>query len=240
MVHELEYKDACNYLPIYFGWFLRSKEMEHRNLQHEHVGPGGACACSSHAPSGVEQGLEELNFQRSLSGAALSGDLNKVRRILDRTPLQGGQDDDQGGYTPLHYAARNGHQDICRLLLERGAVVDARTPAGRATPLHRAAYGGHVDIVKLLLRHGADPRAKDADGQTPHDKAVGSEAAVIVKPVRKASGGGLLARGVVFFLIEPHPEKVGRARWSRTVAEHRFRERTTAAFESCEDQTLQK
>lgn len=49
--------------------------------------------------------------------------------------------------------------------------MDARTPAGQATPLHRAAYGGHVDIVKLLLRHGADPRAEDADGQTPYDKA---------------------------------------------------------------------
>lgn len=53
--------------------------MEHRKHQHEHEGAGGACACALHGSSGVEQGLEELDFQRSLSGAALSGDLSEWR-----------------------------------------------------------------------------------------------------------------------------------------------------------------
>ena len=54
------------------------------------------------------------------------------------------------GYTPLHYACREGHIDCVRLLLDRGAIVDSRTTAGNATPLHRAAFTGRDEIVRLL------------------------------------------------------------------------------------------
>jgi len=33
--------------------------------------------------------------------------------------------DDQWGMTPLHGAARNGHQDVVKYLIEKGASVDA-------------------------------------------------------------------------------------------------------------------
>lgn len=76
------------------------------------------------------------------------------------------------GYTPLIYAAREGHQDIVQLLLELGADPDAATQAGRATALHRAAFMGHQAIVQLLLAGGATPGMRDADGQTALHKAV--------------------------------------------------------------------
>ncbi|XP_059726615.1 ankyrin repeat domain-containing protein 39 isoform X1 [Haemorhous mexicanus] len=69
-----------------------------------------------------------------------------------------------------HYASRNGHLGVCRLLLERGAPCDARTPGG-ATPLHRACYCGHRAVTELLLAHGADPAATDGDGRTGLHKA---------------------------------------------------------------------
>ncbi|XP_041327119.1 ankyrin repeat domain-containing protein 39-like [Pyrgilauda ruficollis] len=71
---------------------------------------------------------------------------------------------------PQHYASRNGHLGVCRLLLERGAPCDARTPGG-ATPLHRACYCGHRAVTELLLAHGADPAAADGDGKTGLHKA---------------------------------------------------------------------
>ena len=49
---------------------------------------------------------------------------------------------------------------MCRLLLQRGAHCNARTPGG-ATALHRACYCGHVAVARLLLAHGADPAAAD-------------------------------------------------------------------------------
>lgn len=51
-------------------------------------------------------------------------------------------DRDNFDYTALHYAARNGNEDICHLLLEEGkADVNAVTKGG-STALHRAAMMG--------------------------------------------------------------------------------------------------
>ncbi len=72
--------------------------------------------------------------------------------------------------TPLHEAAAMGHLEVARLLLERGADVNAKNKHG-FTPLHFAAGIGHTDVAKLLLEHGADVNAKDEHGRTPADIA---------------------------------------------------------------------
>lgn len=55
------------------------------------------------------------------------------------------------------------HLPLARLLLDRGANVDARDGSGR-TPLMDACEIGSVDAAKLLLRYGADPNARAYDG----------------------------------------------------------------------------
>jgi ankyrin repeat protein len=54
----------------------------------------------------------------------------------------------------FYIACRNGHTDVARFLLYRGADVDARGFFG-GTALHWAARNGHRDTVELLLAHGA-------------------------------------------------------------------------------------
>lgn len=49
---------------------------------------------------------------------------------------------DKMGYTPLHYAARNGHLEACEILLRSGANVNAVTTSGGVTSLMRAAIMG--------------------------------------------------------------------------------------------------
>jgi len=56
----------------------------------------------------------------------------------------------------LHEAAKRGHLDAVRLLLEHGADPNAREPGDNTTPLHWAAAHGHVDVVRALLDAGAD------------------------------------------------------------------------------------
>ena len=68
---------------------------------------------------------------------------------------------EQGGFTPLLFAARLGDLDGARLLLAAGAQVDVATPAG-ATALVVAAHSGHGSLAALLLEHGADPNAGGA------------------------------------------------------------------------------
>jgi len=63
-------------------------------------------------------------------------------------------------------AARNGHLDVCRLLLDKGAQVEAKSGGGW-TPLHWASRQGHVEIVRLLCDRGADIEACSKSGYRP-------------------------------------------------------------------------
>lgn len=107
---------------------------------------------------------------------AHDGDLAGVRSLLDREAdpnrtetlrdrTRGVQRSALGG------AARGGHLEVAKLLLDRGARVDL-TPRGDASPLMIAAGNGHRDLVRLLLERGADPdRVVPGDG-TPLIAAV--------------------------------------------------------------------
>ncbi|GIY14219.1 ankyrin repeat domain-containing protein 39 [Caerostris darwini] len=127
--------------------------------------------CHGHHDSyryGVSQSLDELAFEKGIWGAALDGNVEKLKSILSR-----GEDPsicDPSGYTALHYAARNGKEDICKILLEHGANPNAQTHGG-ATPLHRAAFVGHANVVSLLLRNYANPCLCDSDKMTALHKA---------------------------------------------------------------------
>ena len=68
--------------------------------------------------------------------------------------------------TPLIVAATLGHEDMARLLLDRGAKTHLADGDGW-TPLHKAACWGHSNVVKLLLNEGAHPNVKGRKEDTP-------------------------------------------------------------------------
>ncbi|KAI5073620.1 hypothetical protein GOP47_0011633 [Adiantum capillus-veneris] len=81
---------------------------------------------------------------------------------------------DQNGAIPLHMAARAGHAEIVRLLLNHGALISAVTctstygPGHGSTPLHCAAKSGSLSCVEELLAWGADRTRQDIMGNTPY------------------------------------------------------------------------
>jgi len=77
------------------------------------------------------------------------------------------------GVRALHLAARHGRLEAARLLLDRGAQIDAVTNDHHTqrTPLHLAANGGHLEVVRLLLERGASVAARDLDGDTAESLA---------------------------------------------------------------------
>lgn len=66
---------------------------------------------------------------------------------------------------PLHDAAGTGQTAQVDVLLQQGAPINARDPAGR-TPLMLAAIQGQASVVQQLLRAGADRMLVDNEGMT--------------------------------------------------------------------------
>ncbi|XP_017765750.1 PREDICTED: ankycorbin, partial [Eufriesea mexicana] len=67
------------------------------------------------------------------------------------------------GKTPLHVAALHGHLDVCKVLLDNGARINAmlRTSKGNLmTALDAALYRGHRDCAKLIQMHGGTTAQK--------------------------------------------------------------------------------
>ena len=65
----------------------------------------------------------------------------------------------------LHYAVFNGHTEIAKHLIGRGAAINATSPNG-STPLMMAAREGREDLAKILIDSGADPQAKNDWGDS--------------------------------------------------------------------------
>lgn len=103
-------------------------------------------------------------FCGQIHDTAANGDLEKVRALIQNDPDLVFSKDDKG-YTPLHWAAKNGHMDVARLLLAKKAEINAKTNIGW-TPLHEAADGGQKDLVKFLLTNNANVNERTARGYT--------------------------------------------------------------------------
>lgn len=105
------------------------------------------------------------DLSRQFLASLFLGDDARVRSMLDLHPQLAIVVDGHGDY-PIHHAARIGDTGIVRLLIERGADVNAANERGH-TVLYCAGGHGHLDTVRLLLENGADLNAKFThDGKT--------------------------------------------------------------------------
>ena len=114
--------------------------------------------------SGRVEKLTLLSSPTALADHAFVGDIEGVRRLLG-AGLSSDYNVDVDGFTPLMYAAMNGHLEVAKALLEGGANVDARTHDSR-TALMLAAKNGRLRIVQLLLRYNADVNLETDAGWT--------------------------------------------------------------------------
>ncbi len=123
----------------------------------------------------VEILLEQPNIDVNMSSdygetalmlAAFSGDMDLTKTLFEK----GAALQKSIGWSPLHYAATNGHEAIVQFLIAKGANVNVRTDAG-VTPLYMAARGLHRKTVMTLMRAGAYRDLCNFRSESPADAA---------------------------------------------------------------------
>jgi YVTN family beta-propeller protein len=100
--------------------------------------------------------------------AIANGDLEHVKRILNRAGRRINERQPSSGSTALSTAAFHDKIDIAKLLIRRGANVETTNRDGN-TPLLVAAFMCRREMVQLLLEKGASPLTKNGRGETPID-----------------------------------------------------------------------
>jgi ankyrin repeat protein len=147
----------------------------------------------------------QSNSHYDILDAAASGDIRRLRTLLDRGANINGRDDRdfRWGMTPLMCAAEEGHLRAVRELLRRGAKVNLKDrrcfgEGGGYTALHYAISSEHVPTVDILIEAGADVNAVTQDGTgTPLMQAVSKKSTPIVDLLLKAGADPNVVEKVV-------------------------------------------
>ncbi len=130
------------------------------------------------------------------------GKINQWERKVIQEPRP--KDMNKGGFTPLHYAAREGCATCVENLLAAGADPDSEDP-DRETPLLLALENMHFDTAAVLVKGGADLDKWDLFGRSP----VYMAADVSTLPLK---GNGAMA-------VLPSPDKLTAVEVARMMLE---------------------
>uniref|UniRef100_A0AAR2KG61 Euchromatic histone-lysine N-methyltransferase 2 n=1 Tax=Pygocentrus nattereri TaxID=42514 RepID=A0AAR2KG61_PYGNA len=141
--------------------------------------PNGKPVCPSALPPGDRRAAlqrailtqdterkKKLRFHpRQLYPAAKQGEVQKVLLMLMEGIDPAFQPDSQNRRSALHAAAQRGLLDVCYLLIQAGAKLDAQDKSLR-TPLLEAIMNNQVEVARFLMQNGACVYHVEEDGST--------------------------------------------------------------------------
>uniref|UniRef100_A0AAY5ECL1 Euchromatic histone-lysine N-methyltransferase 2 n=1 Tax=Electrophorus electricus TaxID=8005 RepID=A0AAY5ECL1_ELEEL len=149
--------------------------------------PNGKPVCPSALPPGDRRAAlqrailtqdterrKKLRFHpRQLYPAAKQGEVQKVLLMLIEGIDPAYQADSQNRRCALHAAAQRGLVEICYLLLQAGAKVDAQDKSQR-TPLLEAIINNQVEVARYLIQSGACVYHEDGSTGLHHAAKLGN------------------------------------------------------------------
>eukprot|EP00940_MAST-03C_sp_MAST-3C-sp2_P000289 g289.t1 len=125
---------------------------------------------------------EDVNDE--LLYAARTNDLDEVRRYANDEGADVNWSEPHGGSTPLHYASANGHIDVVKFLVGKGAVPKSNN--GGNTPLHWACLNKHGAVAVFLLNtfpKRLDVLQKNSHGRSALTYGFKTQDAEIIKAI---------------------------------------------------------
>ncbi|KAL3882241.1 hypothetical protein ACJMK2_028604 [Sinanodonta woodiana] len=140
------------------------------------VTPNSVSAIKSHPPLSREHKCTVLSTtDKMLIDASKRGDLKKLIELNHNGANLMAVD--QYGMTCLHHAARFGHKDIVKFLIENGppVILDMVDYEKGQTALHKAAWYQRRTICCMLVEAGSSLIRKDHQGNTPRMQALRAE-----------------------------------------------------------------
>lgn len=152
---------------------LDPRDHDALNDRHEHPlhrlalrGQAKAIRCWSHTFEWPKNLGPAFGGDSVLHRAAWSGDPDTLRAVLDH--VEGLDDQDDDGYTPLIIATHRGGMVTIEPLLIAGADPNVRDARGR-TAMHHAAEHGDPALLDRLEEFGGDRDWADAIGRTAEE-----------------------------------------------------------------------
>ena len=126
---------------------------------HEAANNGNVEAVKQHLADGADvnrkddEGYTPLHY--AVQSHLIAGSEDQPNKKIAELLIAESADVNGNNFAPpLGIAAREGHEGIVKLLIAKGANLNAVGPNGE-TPLTLAAMNGHKEIADLLRKHGA-------------------------------------------------------------------------------------
>ncbi|ACB51840.1 hypothetical protein cce_2492 [Crocosphaera subtropica ATCC 51142] len=117
---------------------------------------------------------------------AVTNNNYSIVRMLLQTGANPNLGDEDANETPLMRAINS---EICSLLINAGANVDAKSLDGKSVLIMNLIMFGHqnnLDVIKLLIQAGANVNTKDNNGNTALSLAIEAENTEIIKLLKDA------------------------------------------------------
>ncbi|CAH1270061.1 ANKHD1 [Branchiostoma lanceolatum] len=104
--------------------------------------------------------------------SAKTGNIKRIKELLlEDISLRDASCTQEGGATPLMFAAMHGHMAVVQLLVEKGADINKQDNISGWTALMQAVYYGKKAVAKYLITAGADVNIQAMNGCTAFDMA---------------------------------------------------------------------
>lgn len=114
---------------------------------------------------GADMTARNLVRRNALHCAAMKGHFTTIRTLLQTQLRDHINDTDSSCYTPLHYAAQEGHESVVELLISSGAKINVQAYGGE-TPLNFCITQRHQKVFDTLMKYHPK-QTMDFFGNTP-------------------------------------------------------------------------